>query len=58
MNPTLGRPKSENPLNVDVKVRIDQSTNKALLEYCKRLNVTKTEAIREGIHLLLQKKSN
>lgn len=58
MSPDIGRPKSDNPLNVDLKVRIDKSTNKALLDYCKRKGITKAEAVRTGIHLLLQKKSN
>ena len=53
MSPRTGRPKADNPLNVDLKVRFDQETNRRLLEYCERHNVTRTEAIRRGIHLLL-----
>lgn len=54
MSPRTGRPKSENPLNVDVKVRLDSATNEKLEEYCKVNNITRTEAIRRGIHLLLE----
>lgn len=52
----MGRPKAENPMNVDVKVRIDKSTNEKLLKYCNDNNITRAEAIRQGIHLLLAEK--
>ena len=53
MSPRTGRPKSENPLNVDVKVRLDSETSRRLDDYCKKHGITRTEAIRKGIHLLL-----
>ncbi len=53
MCPKTGRPKVDNPKNIDVKVRLDEKTNQKLLEYCKIHNITRTEAIRQGIHLLL-----
>ena len=53
VSPRTGRPKAENPLNVDLKVRFDQETNTRLLAYCEKYGVTRTEAIRRGIHLLL-----
>lgn len=53
MSPRTGRPKSENPLNIDVKVRLDSDTSKRLDDYCKKHGITRTEAIRKGIHLLL-----
>lgn len=49
----MGRP-TDSPKVNDIKVRIDDTTNKKLLEYCKKNNITKAEAIRQGIHLLLQ----
>ena len=52
----IGRPKSENPKENDIKVRIDTETHKTLLDYCEKHGITKAEAIRQGIHLLLQKK--
>lgn len=53
MSPRTGRPKVENPLSVDVKVRLDSDTNEKLVEYCKENDVTRAEAIRKGIHLLI-----
>lgn len=54
MSPRTGRPRSENPLNVDVKVRLDSATSEKLDDYCKKHGITRTEAIRKGIHLLLE----
>lgn len=51
----IGRPVGEGGRkNNDVKVRLDDNTNKKLLEYCHNNNLTKAEAIRKGIHLLLK----
>ena len=52
----IGRPKIKNPKNIDVKVRLDEETNEKLLSYCKEHNITRVEAIRQGIHLILSKK--
>ncbi len=54
MCPRTGRPKAENPKCFDLKVRFDKSTNERLLKYCEKYGVTKTEAIRRGIYLLLE----
>lgn len=56
MSPRTGRPKAENPKNVDIKVRIDEKTNEKLLEYCDKNDITRTEAIRKGIVMLLERK--
>lgn len=56
MSPRTGRPKAENPRDVDIKVRIDKATNEKLIAYCNDNNITRAEAIRQGIHLLLEKK--
>lgn len=55
MSPRTGRPKSENPKDIDVKVRFDKETHEKLLRYCQEHGITRTEAIRQGIHLLLAK---
>lgn len=55
MSPRTGRPKVENPKNVDIKVRFDEKGNELLLEYCKRNNITRTEAIRKAVEMLLEK---
>lgn len=53
MSPRTGRPKVENPKKNDVKVRLDDITSKKLDEYCCIHGMTRAEAIRKGIHLLL-----
>ena len=53
MSPRTGRPKAENPKSNDLKVRIDQATMQRLDAYCKEHGITRAEAIRQGIHLLL-----
>lgn len=53
MSPRTGRPKVENPKDIDVKVRFDKDLHEKLLEYCQKNNITRTEAIRRGVHLLL-----
>lgn len=55
MSPRTGRPKAEKPKNNDVKVRIDDETVKRLDDYCIEHQITRAEAIRRGIHLLLEK---
>lgn len=55
MSPRTGRPKAENPKSKDIKVRIDAETERKLDEYCEKSNVTRAEAIRRGIYLLLEK---
>lgn len=51
----MGRPKSENPKDIDVKVRLDRATHQKLLEYCEVNQITKASAIRKAIGLLLNK---
>jgi len=53
MSPRTGRPKAENPKSNDVKVRLDDETNTKLNNYCTEHGITRAEAIRRGIHLLL-----
>ncbi|ENY8714482.1 CopG family transcriptional regulator [Clostridioides difficile] len=54
MSSKMGRPKVDNPKNIDVKVRFDENTHKKLLDYCEKENITRTEAIRKGVDLLLE----
>mgnify|MGYP001187439515 CR=1 FL=1 len=55
MNPRIGRPKSDNPKNIDVKVRFDEETHNKMLEYCKENNISRTELIRMGVGMILDK---
>lgn len=57
MSPRTGRPKAENPKSNDLKVRIDNQTLQRLDAYCKAHGVVRAEAVRRGIHLLLEEES-
>ena len=54
MSPRTGRPKVDNPINIRTSVKLDKQTDDRLNEYCLRNNMTKGEAIRKGVHLLLE----
>ncbi len=56
MSPRTGRPKSPAPKCNDIKVRIDDETNIKLLKYCDENGITRAEAIRRGIQLILAEK--
>lgn len=56
MSPRTGRPKVENPKSNDVKVRLDDKTICELDKYCLENGITRAEAIRRGIHMLLENK--
>ena len=53
MSPRMGRPKSDNPKNIDIKVRIDEKTNERLKRYAEKKNLTRTEVVRQGIYRIL-----
>lgn len=53
MSPRTGRPRSVNPKEVDIKVRIDRDTNNRLIELSQKNKTTRTELIRRGINLIL-----
>lgn len=55
MSPRTGRPVIGQPKINDIKVRLDNDTHEKLLKYCEEHGITKAEAVRQGIHLLLQK---
>lgn len=54
MSPRTGRPKVDNPINIRTSVRLDKETDDKLNQYCIKHDITKGEAIRKGVHLLLQ----
>ncbi|MBQ2840932.1 MAG: CopG family transcriptional regulator [Oscillospiraceae bacterium] len=56
MSPKMGRPKAENPKSIRYSIRLDAETEEKLQQYCGRHRITKGEAIRKGIHLLLDAK--
>ena len=53
MSPRTGRPPVDSPKDIGLKVRIDADVNAQLLAYCKHHGITRSEAIRKGIHRLL-----
>lgn len=54
MKPTkMGRPKVDNPKIIKYSIRLDNETENKLIEYCNRKHITKGEAIRQGINLLI-----
>ena len=55
-NKNTGRPKAPNPLTIEVKARIDRQTNEKLVEYCKKTGKTRTDVVREGIAMVIEKK--
>ena len=56
MSPRTGRPKAENPKDTRFSIRLDAETETRLAEYCEKHSISKGEAIRQGIHLLLTQK--
>lgn len=56
MSPRTGRPKVDNPINIRTSVRLDKETDDKLNKYCIQNGITKGEAIRKGVHLLLEGK--
>lgn len=55
MSPRTGRPKATNPKANSYHVRLDSETDARLSKYCQEHGLSKVEAIRQGILLLLEK---
>lgn len=53
-NKKMGRPKSENPKSVEYGVRFDKETEQQLRDYCEKNGISKGEAIRRGVKLLIK----
>ena len=51
-----GRPRAENPKYIKYSIRMDEETEQRLKAYCEDKGITKGEAIRQAIELLLKKK--
>lgn len=52
----VGRPKADKPKEIRYSIRLDVETELKLKEYCAIHGITRGEAIRKGIHLLLNEK--
>lgn len=54
MSAKMGRPlKSSKPLNVDIKIRIDEDTNQKLIDYAEKHGLSRTDVVRKGIEKIL-----
>ena len=53
LSPRTGRPKSDNPKDIRYSIRLDIETEQLLTQYCSKHSITKGEAVRRGIQLLL-----
>lgn len=45
----MGRPKSVNPRNIRLEIRLNKRENEMLEECVKNLNVTKTDVLMKGL---------
>lgn len=52
----MGRPKAEKPKTIKYSIRLDAETEERLKKYCEDKNISKGEAIRKGIEMLLKRK--
>lgn len=55
MGSKIGRPIVGSLKNCEVKIRVDEDMNKKLINFAKANSITRAEAIRKGIQLLLGK---
>lgn len=55
LSPRTGRPIIGGKKDIDVKVRFDKDTHDKLLSYCEKKGITRTEAIRQSVKLLVEK---
>lgn len=53
MGAKIGRPKSENPKNWDVNVRVDKKTYERLTAYCAETGKCKADVVRDGLERIL-----
>lgn len=52
----MGRPKAEKPKEIKYSIRTDAETERRLEAYCAAQGISKGEAYRKGIELLLRQK--
>lgn len=58
MSPRTGRPKLENPRNVNLNIRITKQEAQDIQECADAMNTTRTNAIMEGIRLVKENLKN
>lgn len=55
MSPRTGRPKTDNPKDIQLKIRADKQTISDLDFCCKKLDKTRSDVIRLGIQKVKEK---
>lgn len=55
MNPKIGRPKSENPRNKNLNIRLTQDELDLIQECANKLDKTRTDTIIQGIQMIKSK---
>lgn len=58
MSPKTGRPKSNNPKDTRIQIRLDKETISKLDGCAKNAQTTRSEIIRRGIDLVEQEQKN
>lgn len=53
-----GRPKGTNNKDIICSMRMDAATKSRLEEYCKKMDMAKSEALRHAIDLLAEEAGN
>lgn len=56
--PRIGRPKAENPKNIQLKIRADKQTIEELEYCCEKTKLTKSDVVRLGIKKVKQEVEN
>ena len=49
----IGRPKVDNPMRIRFSVRLDDDTYSRLNKFCKKNNILKADAVRQGLEMLM-----
>ncbi len=58
MSPRTGRPKIDNPKNIQLKIRADKQTIDDLDFCCEKTDLTRSDVIRLGIQKVKQEVEN
>ena len=58
MSPRTGRPKSDNPKNIQLKIRADKQTVDDLDFCCEKTDLTRSDVIRLGLQKVKQEVEN
>lgn len=53
----MGRPKAEKPKEIKYSIRIDAETERRLEAYCISNGISKGEAFRKGVRMLLERQA-